>query len=151
VLRSDLGASAYSRLTLVFFGARAYATVAAGARPLQLRCGHAHHLVGDAIRLMLQWIINGTDFESSLNGTKETRCRKISRYLKPLCTAWGKNWDFAEIPRRLRLWAGYACNIVLVFGRAGLVPGHTRMPRQKSTNLRWDMPLQHNCRELGFG
>src|SRR4051812_270638 len=56
-----------SRLLLEFFRLLAGGTFAAGLR----RCGrdgdagsgHAHYLVGDTVRLVLQWVIDGADFE----------------------------------------------------------------------------------------
>src|SRR5262249_25434026 len=50
---------------------------------------HAHHLVRDAVRLTLQWIIDAADFEFRLNETREARRRKMRRRLKPLRTVRG--------------------------------------------------------------
>src|SRR5262249_43482303 len=44
-----------------------------------IRVRHAHQLLGDSIRLMLQRIIDGPDFEFRLNGSGETRYRKPGR------------------------------------------------------------------------
>ena len=53
----------------------------------RIRGGHArrgrqHYLVGDAVSLMLQRIVNGADFKFRLNGTKEPRCQIGERRLK---------------------------------------------------------------------
>src|SRR5580698_3446456 len=60
------------------------------------RVGRAHHFVRDTVRLMLQRIIDRSDSEFRLNGTREARRRKKRRHLKLFRTTRRKDWDLAR-------------------------------------------------------
>ena len=103
---------------------------------------HPHHLLGDAIRLVLRWVIDGAAFKFRLNG--EARHRKKRRRSKPLGAARGKDRDFSEIPRRRRLLGGRARGVAFIFVRAWLAPVHARALRQNPEyRLIADAPLEH--------
>src|SRR5271170_1001108 len=70
-----------------------------GRRKRALWRRHTHYLLSDSIRLMLQRIIDGADFEFRLNGFGETRCRKLGWLLEFAAHPLGRKERYlAEIP-----------------------------------------------------
>jgi hypothetical protein len=62
------------------------------------RGGHAHHLVSDSVRLLLQRVIQLSDGELCLNDPSQGRlCGRGGRFSSP-CSVSRKDRDRAEIP-----------------------------------------------------
>jgi hypothetical protein len=94
----------------------------------EIRLRHAHDLGSDAIRLVLQRIIDCADFELRLN--------LVGRPLKRACSAGGKERDFAEIPRAPRRGLFRHLTSLLLLGTA--------------TRNRFRPALRRTTRSLGF-
>jgi hypothetical protein len=88
------------------------------------RIRHAQDLVRDAIRFVLQRVVDGADVEFRLNG--ETSSCKRRRQLQPFGMAREKDGDLGEIPQRRGPSGGHPFGIILIFARAGLIAGHPR-------------------------
>jgi hypothetical protein len=129
---------------LDFFLLFAVGTLAAdlrwrGRRP-SLRGGH--HVLGDAVRLMLKRIVDFSDNEFRLNGAGPRRWENM-RHLKQLGTARRKDRDFAKIPRQHHRSAGDARGIVLTLVRTRLVRDCVPALRQEvGHRLIADCPLE---------
>jgi hypothetical protein len=75
-----------ARLLRLAFGA----TSTAAANALELWLRHAHYLVGDAVRFVLERVIDGADLELRLKGTGKGRSRRRRSHGSPLRAVAGK-------------------------------------------------------------
>src|SRR3954453_7827228 len=65
-------------LVFLLAGSALTADLRGGPSHGDYRVGHVHHLIGDAIRLMLQRIVNRSDPELNLNGlVRCARCEAL--------------------------------------------------------------------------
>src|SRR5262245_24373696 len=111
-----------------------------------LRHRHAHHLFGNPIRLMLQRIIDGADFEVRLNGRPgEARCQKLGRRLEFAAHPLGRKGRYlAEIPSKAARssFASHAFRADVLPGIAVLVLDETLSPQKPEHRLVADRPLK---------
>jgi len=61
--------------------------------------GHAHHLLGNAVRLALQRIVDRSDRELWLYGTRQRGLRERGWRLRSACPLRREKRNLAEIPR----------------------------------------------------
>ena len=110
-------------------------------------CRHPHHLIGNAIRLMLQRIIDGADFEFRLNGRPgEARCRKLGRRLEFAAHPLGRKGRYlTEIPSKAARssFGTHAFRADVLPGIAVLVLDETLSPEKPEHRLVSDRPLTH--------
>jgi hypothetical protein len=131
------------RLTEFFL----YGAVSAFAAELRrrddraLRGGHAHDLVGDTVRRMLERIVSGADFELRLNGTGQAR----GGWLVSAHPPGRKEWELAEVPRAAGRFSSraYAFRAGILLGVVMLVLEEAPLPQQLEHCLITDAPLKH--------
>src|ERR1700751_2131748 len=67
-----------------------------------LRGWHPHDLVGGAVCLMFEWIVDAPDSELRLYETRRVGCGQGRGCLLGVCPVRRKYWNLAEIPRDTR-------------------------------------------------
>jgi hypothetical protein len=64
----------------------------------KIRVRHAHHRIGDAVSLMLEGIVNGSDDELRRYDARERRSGGRKWRLRLVRLVGRKHWDLAKIP-----------------------------------------------------